>query len=76
MKDTYRVKGVFIKATEGVGYTDPEFKANVQGAVATETDEVGDAVQLKLESNKIYRVLPDKAGSEQIIQIHTKYVII
>lgn len=26
------VKGVFIKATEGVGYTDPLFRKNVQGA--------------------------------------------
>lgn len=29
------VKGVFIKATEGIGYTDPLFRANVQGAVAS-----------------------------------------
>ncbi|MED1954138.1 GH25 family lysozyme [Brevibacillus centrosporus] len=28
------VKGVFIKATEGIGYTDPLFRANVQGALA------------------------------------------
>lgn len=27
------VQGVFIKATEGVGYTDPLFRANVQGAL-------------------------------------------
>lgn len=28
------VMGVFIKATEGIGYTDPLFRANVQGALA------------------------------------------
>ncbi|GEB35324.1 GH25 family lysozyme [Brevibacillus parabrevis] len=28
------VKGVFIKATEGAGYTDPRFRANAQGALA------------------------------------------
>ncbi|WP_103110498.1 GH25 family lysozyme [Brevibacillus reuszeri] len=28
------VRGVFIKATEGVGYTDPLFRTNVQGALA------------------------------------------
>lgn len=28
------VKGVFIKATEGIGYIDPLFRKNVQGAIA------------------------------------------